>query len=277
MRDTMGGFSPESEPKPGAPSRWRVRLGAVSVLGSITLGLLWPREDNSLPTREPGRMPRPSGPQALSNEDEKLAQLATSVVKDANAIWARDFQRRNKPYTAAEPVLLPDASAAVCGLPGSALGRSQCEGNKAFIDLSFQRDLEGRHGAAADAARAYAVAHEMGHHVQRVLGIDAKVEELLSTRPVATHSVQVQLELQADCLAGVWSRSTGHRHSLEPDVIEAALRQASELGTERSVARRDDNAPYAESFTYAIPRRRIYWFQLGFARGNIEGCDTFAP
>lgn len=273
----MGGLSPESEPRPGRPPRWRILAGAVSFLGTIGLALTWPREDPSLLTPEPGRTASSSARAALSGDDEKLAELAKSVVRDADSFWARDFQRRSKPYTAAEPLLLPDAGAAVCGLPGSLLGRSQCEGNKAYIDLSFQRALQARHGAGADAARAYAVAHEMGHHVQRVLGIDAKVEELLANRPVATHSVQVQLELQADCLAGVWSRSAERRHSLEPDVIEAALRHASELGTERRVARRDDQPAYVESFTYAIPRRRIYWFQIGFARGDIESCDTFAP
>lgn len=272
----MGGFSPESKPKREPRERRGVLMGALLLLGGVAVfGLQRLREDSHAPTPEPSGRAR-QGAAEQANE-EQLRQLVGSVVEDVNAVWARDFQRRGKPYAAAKPVLLEDGDSAVCGLPGGQLGRAGCGTNEAYVDLSFQRDLSARHGAAADAARAYAVAHEMGHHLQRVLGIDAKVEELLASRPVSTHAVQVQLELQADCLAGVWSRSTKQRHALEPNVIETALRQASELGTERSVARRDGEPGYSESFTYAIPRRRIYWFQVGFAAGELQSCDTFAP
>jgi hypothetical protein len=279
MNDTIGEFAPGSELRGDHAKRraWKIPALGVSVLAALVVGLVtWSADDDALPTPEPQR-PAPGSAAALGPGDAKLSEFITSVVEDADAAWARELQRRHKPYASAELVLLANGFAAVCGLPGGVLGRSQCEANKAYIDLSFQRDLEARYAEASEAARAYAIAHEMGHHVQRVLGVDAKVEKLLEGRPVAGYAVQVQLELQADCFAGVWSRLTGQRHSIEPAEIEAALRQASDLGTERRIAMHDGDPGYSESFTYAIPRRRIYWFQLGYARADILDCDTFAP
>jgi predicted metalloprotease len=120
------------------------------------------------------------------------------------------------------------------------------------------------------------VAHEVGHHVQRVIGLDKKVEALLADKPVASHWVEVQLELQADCLAGVWSRRTEQKHLTVPTQIEASIRKTSELGTARRLVVRDDDVR-GETYTYAIPRRRIYWFAQGYAHGELDDCDTFAP
>ena len=120
-------------------------------------------------------------------------------------------------------------------------------------------------------------AHEMGHHVQRVLGLDKKLEALLAEKPVASHWAETQIELQADCFAGVWSRRTEQRHLVEPTQIESSIRHTSELGTARRLERPSDAESPGENFTYAIPRRRIYWFAQGYAHGEIDDCDTFAP
>jgi uncharacterized protein len=257
----------------------RSRLWAVAAASVIALGVAGTKaserwRDVGTPSPEPyGRLDSP----ASAAEAAELDEFIASVVKDVDAMWARDFRRRGKPYAPAEPVLLELPEKADCG-PGLALGRPDCFAtNKAFIDLSFQRALAARHGDEADGAKAYAIAHELGHHVQRVLGMDAKLASLLAERQVANHWSYTQIELQADCFAGVWSRRTEQQHLVEPTHIEASLRYASELGTERRLAERSDALSVGESFTYAIPRRRIYWFAQGYKHGEIDDCDTFAP
>jgi len=216
-------------------------------------------------------------PAASAEDPAQLEAFVLSIAKDADAMWAADFKRRGKPYAPARAALLEVPKKSDCG-PGVELGRDDCYANdQAFIDLSFQRALGARLGPAAAGARAYVIAHEIGHHVQRVLGMDRKLDELLSERKVASHWVDVQLELQADCLAGVWSRRTQQAPWAEPAQIEESLRHASELGTERRLKAASDAASTGETFTYAIPRRRIYWFAQGYAHAAIDDCDTFAP
>jgi predicted metalloprotease len=258
----------------------RPRLWAVAAASVVALGVAGTRASELW--RDVGR-PSPEPPHGRVDaavsaaEAAELDELIASVVKDVDAMWVRDFKRRVKPYASAEPVLLELPETTDCG-PGLALGRPDCFAtNKAFIDLSFQRALVARHGDQANGAQAYAIAHELGHHVQRVLGMDTKLASLLEDRQVASHWAYTQIELQADCFAGVWSRRTQLQHLVEPTHIEASLRHASDLGTERRLAERGDGASIGESFTYAIPRRRIYWFAQGYKHGEIDDCDTFAP
>jgi predicted metalloprotease len=258
------------------------RLWSVAVTGALMLAAIGAKVSARYIDREQSsaaasaHTPAPTS-RTAEPTDEKLNTFVLSVAKDVDALWARDFRRRNKPYRSAEPVLLDSPSKSDCG-PGVALGRSDCFGSdKAFIDLSFQRALEERYGEEGAGARAYVIAHELGHHVQRVLGLDQKIESLLTDRKVASHWVEVQLELQADCLAGVWTRRTTQPHLGEPTQIEASIRRTSELGTERRLTEKSDAESVGESFTYAIPRRRIYWFAQGYSHGEIDDCDTFAP
>jgi predicted metalloprotease len=205
-----------------------------------------------------------------------LGALVNRVVKDVDDYWARDFKRRGKDYVMATAVLFSERSAAHCGAP-SAIADPNCrDPHSVFIDLDFLRALSARFGEEdARAPQVYVVAHAMGHHIQRVLGLDGEVQKLLATRPVATHAVELQLELQADCLAGVWARVTAQKDLLDRARIERALHQASELGTERVLAQKRDE-PDGESFTYAVPRRRLYWFGQGYAKAQVQDCDTFS-
>jgi predicted metalloprotease len=276
-----GGSSPDFQPQApllGKP-RWRARHGLTLALGALGLALT----ACSVESR-PSLSAEPSAPHGAaaratrSQQDAELSALSRALLEDVNASWARDFKRRVKPYPPAAPVFFEDGERPDCGLPFVKPGRAQCaDTHNAYIDLSFQRELRERFGSAADGTRAYAIAHEMGHHVQRVLGLDRQVEKLLADRPVSTHAVQVQLELQADCFAGVWSRSSKQDVLREPAQVDTALRQASELGTERLLAKPGSLARASESYTYAIPRRRMYWFYQGFSRGQVQDCDTFAP
>jgi uncharacterized protein len=247
--------------------------GLICAVAGARASAKWRGVDK--PSAEPPRA-LATPPLAAAPRDAKFDELVLNVAKDADNLWARDFRRRGKPYTPLESVLVDNPSRSDCG-PGITLGRPDCFGtNKAFFDLSFQNALEAKYPDESEGARAYAVAHEVGHHVQRVIGLDKKVEALLADKPVASHWVEVQLELQADCLAGVWSRRTEQKHLTVPTQIEASIRKTSELGTARRLVVRDDDVR-GETYTYAIPRRRIYWFAQGYAHGELDDCDTFAP
>ena len=263
------------------PSRRRVhpRWWTLATGGALLLGVVGAKASAAwLGSGRPGAESPSSRAEAAAQRaapvDPELEQFVRGVVKDVDTLWTRDFRRRKKPYSSAEPVLLDAATPAGCG-PGLVLGRPECNGaQKAYVDLSFQRALIERFGDEAPGVQAYVIAHEMGHHVQRVLGMDTKIDALLTNKPVASHWAEVQIELQADCFAGVWTRRTEPRQLVAPAEIEAAIRRASELGTERRI---DDAENRTESFTYAIPRRRIYWFAQGYEHGEVDDCDTFAP
>ncbi|HKO92006.1 MAG TPA: neutral zinc metallopeptidase [Polyangiaceae bacterium] len=197
--------------------------------------------------------------------DPQLNEFVARVVKDVDATWVEEFRRRDKPYVSATPV--PFAQPAAAGP----------DAHDVPIDLGFQRALETRFGGEAAAPRAYAIAHAMGHYVQRTLGLDREVARLVADRPVAAHAVTLQLELQADCFAGIWARMTKTRDLLDRTQVERALRQASEEGATRLLAKDRDQPAPLETFTYAVPRRRLFWFGKGFAHAKVEDCDTFQP
>ena len=224
------------------------------------------------PEPEPSRSGSASAAGAKAS-DADLETFAARVVKDVDQSWAADFKRRNKPYTSAKAVFSEPATARCAAQEGAA---SSCEdGQTVYIDLDFQRALQERYGTEAVGSQSYAIAHAMGHHVQQVLGLDREAARLVAGRPVAAHSVQLQLELQADCLAGVWTRVTKSKDLLDRERVEEALKQASEVGTERRIAQEKARRAVSESFTYAIPRRRLYWFAKGFNSARVEDCDTF--
>jgi predicted metalloprotease len=270
----------DAEQKP--ERRRRALVGGVALAAALGLGVAGAKASANLravgtPSPEPAHNARSSEKQASAVETAELEAFVASVVQDVDAMWTRDFRRRTTRYVSAEPVLIDTPTRDGCG-PGLALGRPDCFGTqRAFIDRSFLHGLDARFGEKAAGAKAYAIAHEMGHHVQRVLGMDKKLEALLAEKPVASHWAEIQIELQADCFAGVWSRRTEQRHLVEPTQIESSIRHTSEFGTERRLERHSDAESPGENFTYAIPRRRIYWFAQGYAHGEIDDCDTFAP
>jgi predicted metalloprotease len=209
--------------------------------------------------------------------DAELEAFVARVMNDADQSWAHDFQRRNKPYVAAKLVPYSDRAPNPCANPGITAADPKCVDTEAvYVDLDFQRALQARLGNEAGPAQAYAIAHAVGHHVQRVLGMDREAARLVAGKPVASHSVELALELQADCLAGVWARVTKSKDLLTREQVEPALREASEVGTERHLAKEREQKLALETFTYAIPRRRTYWFAKGFTSAKIEDCDTFA-
>lgn len=264
------------------PVRRRALLGGIALACVIGLGIAGARAAAHLrgvdtPSAEPAQeRGLPDGP-ASPEEAAQLEAFVRSVVTDIEAMWTRVFQRRSTRYVPAQLVLVDVPAKADCG-PGLELGRPECLGvNESYIDLSFLRGLDARFGDEAHGAKVYAIAHELGHHVQRVLGLDRKLAAQLAVKPVARHWTEIQMELQADCFAGVWMRRAEPSHQVEPTQIELSIRHASELGAERRLQERGPDESLGDGFTYAIPRRRLYWFAQGYAEGELDDCDTFAP
>ncbi|MEY4543892.1 MAG: hypothetical protein RL685_87 [Pseudomonadota bacterium] len=224
------------------------------------------------PTRSTGG---DTGANPGASSDADLAAMIARIVQDVDQSWAGDFRRRNKPYQAAHVVTFSERAPNPCARAGLSLA-AQCQDPGAvYVDLDFQRALRQRYGKDAGASQAYTLAHAMGHHVQKVLGLDREAARLVANRPVAAHSIDLQLELQADCLAGVWTR-VSKSGALPREQVEEALKQASEVGAQRRLDRDRDQPAAYETYTYAIPRRRVYWFAKGFGTAKVEDCDPFA-
>jgi uncharacterized protein len=214
-------------------------------------------------------------PPSAPRTDEALRAFVLRVADDVQATWADDFASRGTTYTRAELVLYDTRPALACAPNATLFASAHCPGeNKAFIDLARYRELDRRIGSAADAVQAYVIAHELGHHVQGLLGLDVKVQEALARRPVNTYWSSVQLELQADCFAGLWARQTPTRGLLEKEDIERVMKQTNADGRARQTSSKSVDEP-SEQYTYAIARRRLYWFATGYVEADILKCDTF--
>jgi hypothetical protein len=173
-------------------------------------------------------------------------------------------------------VLFREAVRSACGIAGSATGPFYCPGDaKVYLDLSFFDELRRRFGAPGDFAQAYVIAHEVGHHVQNLLGIEREVRRLQADRPDAANDLSVRMELQADCLAGVWGHSTAQRGILEEGDVEEGLNAAAAIGDDR-IQRQMQGYVQPESFTHGSSQQRVEWFRKGLSTGDPDACDTFS-
>jgi len=278
MRWTRGGTSDNLEDRRGVRigrTGLGVGLGGVVILGLLSLltgqnflALLGPlSEMTSQTTSEEGPI------ESTPAEDERV-QFVSFVLDDAQATWAKLLPGRYRP---AKLVLFREAVESGCGTAQSAMGPFYCPvDEKAYIDLGFYEDLRTRFGAkGGDFAQAYVLTHELGHHVQHLLGIDDQVRQAQQQRPDLQNSLSVRLELQADCFAGIWGHSTQQRDILEAGDVEDALNAASAIGDDR-IQRRMGGGVQPESFTHGSSEQRVEWFRRGFESGSIERCDTLA-
>jgi predicted metalloprotease len=184
-------------------------------------------------------------------------------------------QETNRQYPRATLVVFRGEIESACGYAESASGPFYCPGdNKVYIDLGFYDDLQSRFGAAGDFAQAYVIAHEIGHHVQHVLGIDNQMRRAQQQRPDLANPLSVRLELQADCLAGVWGHSTAQRALREPGDIEEGLNAAAAIGDDR-LQRMSGRGVRPEKFTHGSSAQRVEWFRRGLESGRMAACDTF--
>jgi predicted metalloprotease len=205
------------------------------------------------------------------------ARFVSMVLADTEDTWRALFQKAGRQYQDPHLVLFTGATQTACGLGRAAMGPFYCPPDqKVYIDLSFYDDLKQRFGAPGDFAQAYVIAHEIGHHVQNLLGISDKVQAARQRMGEAqANQLSVRLELQADCLAGVWAHHADRaRQVLEKGDIEEGLRAASAIGDDR-LQRRTQGYVVPESFTHGTSAQRVQWFKRGIETGSVAGCDTF--
>ena len=221
-----------------------------------------------------------TGKQPTSDElqQDPLADMIAVVMGDTEDVWDELFANMGREYRKPTLVLFTGATRSACGLGQAAMGPFYCPADqKAYIDLSFYDDMRRRYQAPGDFAQAYVIAHEVGHHVQNLLGISGEVhrrKQQLSK--VAGNRLSVRLELQADCLAGVWAnRADRARGILEAGDVEEALNAASAIGDDR-LQKQSRGTVVPESFTHGTSAQRQRWFRAGLASGDPDACDTFS-
>ena len=231
---------------------------------------------NQTTTQEAG-VPQGSVSQERSAEENRMADFVAVVLADTEDTWHELFRRSGKSYKEPKLVLFTGAVDSACGFAQSAMGPFYCpRDGKVYIDLQFYRDLEKRFHAPGEFAQAYVIAHEIGHHVQNLLGISNKVHSLRqSADKVQANELSVKLELQADCLAGIWAyHANRSRKIVEDGDIEAALRAASSIGDDR-IQKQSQGYVVPESFTHGSSEQRVRWFKRGIETGAFEQCNTF--
>jgi predicted metalloprotease len=216
--------------------------------------------------------------QPTSPEEDRLAEFSSAVLADTEDTWNALFQQLGGDYREPTLVLYSGAVQSACGFAQAAVGPFYCPGDeKLYLDLSFFRDMARRLQAPGDFAQAYVIAHEVGHHVQRLTGFTQKVEQARrQASPEQANAMSVRLELQADCFAGVWAHHAQRtRNVVEPGDIEEALGAASAVGDDRlQMKSRGYVAP--ESFTHGTSEQRASWFRRGYEAGRPQACDTFS-
>ncbi len=219
----------------------------------------------------------PAADTATSPGDDPLAEFVAVVLGDTEDTWHALFEAAGRRYQPPRLVLFRDAVQSACGRAGAAVGPFYCPADqKIYIDLAFYRDLRERHAAPGDFAQAYVIAHEVGHHVQNLLGIADEVQQRRARADRATANLlQVRMELQADCLAGVWAHHADRaRGILEQGDIDEALNAASAIGDDR-LQHQAQGHVVPESFTHGSSAQRVSWFKRGIESGEFAECDTF--
>jgi len=277
MKWTPGSVSEDVEDRRGGGGGFRggpVSIGVVLVL--LVLSLLTGK--NFLSLLDSGAAPagdasadQSGAPVQSSPEEEKQVQFVSFVLDDAQRTW----QQMLPGYRKAKLVLFRDATPTACGMGETASGPFYCPGDeKVYLDLGFFDELRTRFGASGDFAEAYVITHEIGHHVQRLRGIEGQVRQLQQSRPSQANALSVRLELQADCYAGVWGHSTAQRNILEQGDVESALNAAASIGDDR-IQRMSGRGVHPESFTHGSSQERVMWFKRGLDSGDVSACDTF--
>jgi uncharacterized protein len=208
--------------------------------------------------------------------EKREVDFVTFVVNDVQSTWAQILPQAGTPYRHTKLVLFRDLTQSGCGTAQSATGPFYCpEDEKVYIDLGFFHELSQRFGAPGEFAQAYVIAHEIGHHVQKLLGIEDRVHRLANGEPSQAKPLSVRLELQADCYAGIWGHATEQRKIVDDADVAAGMAAAAAVGDDR-LQRMATGHVSPESFTHGSSSQRTEWFRRGLESGQIGQCDTFA-
>ncbi|HEY1726098.1 MAG TPA: neutral zinc metallopeptidase [Steroidobacteraceae bacterium] len=247
---------------------WAFGVNPLTVLNLLSGG-----SDVSAPSTSSA----PSQPAPAPPANDSLAHFVSTILASTEDVWGELFQQSGATYERPRLVLFRDAIPTACGTGQSAMGPFYCaQDRKVYIDLGFYQTLRERLGSPGDFAQAYVIAHEVGHHVQNLMGTTAKVDALRQREDrVQANATSVQVELQADCYAGVWAfHAEAEKHWLEQGDIESALNAASHIGDD-ALQRQSQGRVVPESFTHGTSAQRVSWFKRGLAAGRVADCDTF--
>jgi uncharacterized protein len=286
MRWTPGGPSGDIEDRRGSGGFGGFSFGRGPQIGCggaiilLVLSLLTGKNffalfDGSGGAPTPSQQPTSTAPVQQSPEEAKQVQFVDFVVKDAQDTWTKIFQQNGAEYQRARLVLFREATQSACGVGQAATGPFYCPlDGKVYLDLSFFDELDRRFGAPGDFAQAYVIAHEVGHHVQNLVGTSDKVRQAQQSDRRNANEYSVRLELQADCYAGIWAHSTAQRNILEAGDVEEGLGAASAVGDDR-IQSQSGRGVNPDSFTHGSAQQRAEWFRRGLQSGRLDDCDTF--
>ena len=222
--------------------------------------------------------PLPTTPPSLPSPNTPASRrlYVTAVFNDAQRMWAQLFQQAGLTYRPARLVLFTAKVSTACGAASSDSGPFYCSGDQTvYLDTTFFDDLQARFGVTGDFSQAYVVAHEMGHHIQYLLGVTGRVAAADQVNPSIKNALSIRVELQADCLAGVWAHSTYQRNLLEPGDLEEALAAAASVGDD-FLQQATTGSVNPESWTHGTSAQRDQWLTTGFNTGETSACDTFS-
>jgi predicted metalloprotease len=278
MRWQTGRRSGNVEDRRGMGVSARLAGGGLGAVVIIVLALVFGVDPRLLMQVLPNESSVPAqGPSEPGQRDE-MSEFVSVVLADTEDTWTELFERGGAAYREPKLVLFSGAVQSACGFAKAAVGPFYCPGDeKVYIDLSFYQDLRSRFHAPGDFAQAYVIAHEVGHHVQNLLGIAQKVSQTQQdVSAEQANALSVRMELQADCLAGIWAHHAERtRQILEQGDVEEALNAAAQIGDDRMQMRgRGYVSP--ESFTHGSSEQRARWFRLGLESGTLGECDTFS-
>ena len=242
---------------------WVLGINPLTILGLLSGGS--PAQVQQVPAQRPPA-------------DDTMARFVSTVLADTEDVWQEVFRQQGGNYQQPRLVLFRGATPTACGMGQAAIGPFYCPGDrKVYIDLGFYQTLKDRLGAPGDFAQAYVIAHEVGHHVQNLLGISTQVDQMRGRVGQAElNRLSVRLELQADCFAGVWAHHAQNaRQILEQGDVEEAMNAAARIGDD-ALQRAGGGAVVPDSFTHGSSAQRQRWFHTGLQQGSLKSCDTFA-
>jgi predicted metalloprotease len=274
MRWTPGGVSGNIEDqRSGGGGFGGGRVGIVGLIIAGVLSIIFGRDFiTPLLSTGGGTVGTRQSDPAQDRADEPKVQFVSFVLDDVQNTWRKTLGQR---YQDARLVLFRDVVQSACGSAEAATGPFYCPGDaKVYIDLSFFDELDQRFGAPGDFAQAYVLAHELGHHIQNLLGISTKVRRAQQAEPSEANALSVRLELQADCFAGVWGHSTDQRGILEKGDVDEGLAAAASVGDDR-LQKQARGYVSPDSFTHGTSAQRAQWFRRGFSTGDVGSCNTF--
>jgi uncharacterized protein len=279
MRWTPGGISNDVEDDRsssgggGFPGGIHIGIGGILILLVLSFifhrDLLTPFLGGSSTTES--TQSAPATPQQSAAEQREV-QFVSFVLDDVQNTWTKIIPN----YRHAKLVLYRGGIDSACGLAQTATGPFYCPGDeKVYLDLSFFNELKNQLGAGGEFAQAYVIAHEIGHHVQKIVGIEQKIRQEVQENPKMANPISVRVELQADCYAGVWANSTEQRDLLEKGDLESAVNAAAAVGDDH-LQKMENGRVMPDKFTHGTSAQRTYWFKQGFSSGSPATCDTFS-